>query len=97
MDAREESSESSDGRSLGWGWAGSLLVVALAAVVLVAAALRTPGGPACEAYTASGRALLCPWYRAYLREAALLFAAVGVAAIPLGLAVGFTRVLLGSS
>lgn len=68
-----------------------LAVVALALAVLVGAAVRTPGTPACRAYSAAGWLLTCPWVRAFLVNATILFGVAAVGVTVCGLLVGTVR------
>lgn len=94
QDQRAGGNESSDGGTLRGAYLASAAVVAVAGGVLVGGLLLTPGGPDCRLYGA-GSWVLCPWYRRYAGNAALLFVAVVVVVVPAGLAVGFSRTLVG--
>ncbi|MEF8807733.1 hypothetical protein [Natronomonas sp.] len=77
------------------GWVGAVGVVGIAVVVLVGAALLTPGQPDCVAYSAAGR-LRCPWYRTFLRNAVLLAGVITGGLVVVGVPIGLLRGLLGA-
>jgi hypothetical protein len=53
--ADPEGEDGTNTRSVSDGWVGAVGVVGIAVVVLVGAALLTPGQPDCVAYSAAGR------------------------------------------
>lgn len=92
-DQRAAGEETSDGGTLRGAYLASAAIVAVTGGVLVGGLILTPGEPGCRLYGA-GSWVLCPWYRRYVGNAALLFVAVAVVVVPVGLAVGFARTLV---
>lgn len=85
----------SDGNgSLRWAYLASAIVVLVAALVGITAFFLTPGEPNCRVPAVFVRPLLCPWYRAFAWNAAVVFSALLVVMVFVSVTVSVGRALI---
>jgi hypothetical protein len=83
--------------SLRWAYLASAAIALLTVFTGIAAVYLTPGTPHCWMPSALGRVLLCPWYRRFAWNAAVIAAAFLLVAVLVSAVVGFGRAILGAS